>query len=124
MGMYAVSAVLGVPAALRLALWGSWRTPFFATAAFAVVVAALVAIQLPSMTAHRQRTSAAPPARPSLGGLNGSKSLAMIGMSATMLSTFLVIPNLSTYVQLNAGFPRQHLELLVTWTSSWRSSSE
>lgn len=111
MGMYAVSAVVGVPIALRLALWAGWRTPFFVMTAAALLVSLLVMVQLPSMTAHKAR-AARSNALISLGGFGGSKALAMFGMCATMLSAFLVIPNLSTFVQFNAGFPRDGLELL------------
>ncbi|MCM0604652.1 MAG: MFS transporter [Xanthomonadaceae bacterium] len=108
MGGFSIASVLGVPAGLELARLGSWRMPFFAVGALALMVLYLIYKRLPSMILH----------------LNGEQSkgtaifqnskiwLSFAMISAVFMGNFVLIPNLSAYLQFNAGYPREKLGML------------
>ncbi|WP_437819947.1 MFS transporter [Sorangium sp. So ce1078] len=113
MGSFSVASVLGIPAGLELARRGGFPLPFFAVAALGLLVAGLAIFLLPSMRDHLAE-------RPSGSGLGELRAL--LGRPIVMLSyattatvtvaSFLVIPNISAYVQYNLGYPRDRLGLL------------
>lgn len=126
MGAFTVSSILGVPAALELAERAdAWSAPFFGVAALGVVVIAVAAVALPSMTGHMA-------AEGGKGNLPGSPGvadatsavglgavlrrpealLALTALGLTMMTLFSIVPNLSAYLQFNAGWPREHLAQL------------
>jgi len=108
MGAFSVASVVGVPLSLQLSLWGGWRVPFLVVGGLGLAVTAAVAASLPSLRAHL--------ARRQLGAARGQSLfrplvLASFAMTAvTMASGFLVIPNISAYVQTNLGLPRNQLQ--------------
>ena len=112
MGAFSVASVLGVPAGLELARWGGWRLPFFAVAAVGLVVTAAAIFSLPSLTLHleRRKTEVALPffeifSRPVV--------LYSLSLTATsMISSFVMVPNISAYLQYNLGYPRESLWML------------
>ncbi|KYF82059.1 MFS transporter [Sorangium cellulosum] len=114
MGSFSVASVLGIPAGLELARRGGFPLPFYAVAALGLVVAGLAIFLLPSMRGHLAD------ARPSGGALSELHALVrrpivMLSYATTAVVTmasFLVIPNISAYVQFNLGYPRDRLGLL------------
>ncbi|WP_437767390.1 MFS transporter [Sorangium sp. So ce281] len=116
MGAYSLAAVLGVPAGLELARRGGFQAPFFAVAALGLAVAGLALLLLPSMRGHLAgaRARAEEDALRELRALAG-RPLVLLSCSTTAVMTmasFLVIPNISAYVQNNLGYPRERLGLL------------
>jgi predicted MFS family arabinose efflux permease len=114
MGAYSLSSVLGVPAGLELARRGGFQLPFFAVAGLGLVVAGLAILLLPSMRDH---VAGLRPPNGALGELRAliSRPLIMLSygaMAIVMMASFLIIPNLSAYVQNNLGHPRDRLGLL------------
>jgi predicted MFS family arabinose efflux permease len=108
MGAFSVATVLGVPAGLKLAELGGWRTPFFAVAALALGITALAASLLPPLNAHMARGEKA--ARAGLRELVRPAVLLSWTMTASLnLAVFTVVPNLSAYLQYNLRFPRAAL---------------
>jgi predicted MFS family arabinose efflux permease len=108
MGAFSVASVLGVPLSLQLALWGSWRVPFLVVSGLGLLVTAAVIASLPGLRAHLARPG---PTAASTGGLFRPLVLASFLLTAvTMASGFLVIPNISAYVQANLGLPRSQLQ--------------
>lgn len=109
MGAFAAASVLGVPAGLELARLGGWRLPFIAASATALALALLARATLPIMREHIQGRSGAGVlallARP-------EPRMAYLMILAAVTSGFLLIPFLSTFYQLNLGFPREHIGLL------------
>jgi predicted MFS family arabinose efflux permease len=111
LGAFSVASILGVPAGLEMARHGGWRVPFFSVAALGAAIGALAIVLLPPMRRHlngfgekRQRLSAVV-FRPLV--------LSSYTMTAVvMMSGFLLIPNLSTFLQRNLGYPRERLGLL------------
>ncbi len=112
MGAFSAASVLGVPAALELAHWGDWRTPFISVSIFGALVAVAARLLLPPIQGHvlaaRQR-----PAWEFLTLFTRSTPLlAYSATGAAMLAGFLIIPNLSAFVQFNLDYPREHLGIL------------
>ncbi|WP_437538608.1 MFS transporter [Sorangium sp. So ce726] len=114
MGAYSLAAVLGVPAGLELARRGGFQAPFFAVAALGLTVAGLALLLLPSMRGHLAGARVPGTALRELRALVG-RSLVLLSYATTAVMTmasFLVIPNISAYVQHNLGYPRERLGLL------------
>ncbi|MBI2566620.1 MAG: MFS transporter [Candidatus Schekmanbacteria bacterium] len=111
---FSVAAVLGVPVGLEAARLAGWRAPFVGTAFLGAVTVLFAARVLPSLRDHLAAPGAGGP------GVRGMVSLlraplvrSSFAMTAfTLCSVFLIIPNISAYVQENLGFPREHLGLL------------
>ncbi len=111
MASFSLASVLGVPLGLELARMGGWRIPFFGVAFCALIVMAIAFRLLPSMKKHialeKPKTSdlffimKRPPVL---------ISFAM--MFFLMAGNFILIPNLSAYLQFNAHFPREKLGML------------
>lgn len=111
MGAFSLASVLGVPAGLWLALVGGWRLPFFAVAAGGALVAILAAALLPPLDAHRAEAAAArAPLRTLLGRRRYRLSWAMTAV--VMMASFLIVPNLASYLVQNLAFPREQLGLV------------
>ncbi len=112
MGAFSVASVLGIPAGLELARHGGWRLPFFAVAAVGLVVTAAAIFALPPLRIHLERkaTETVPPffeifSRPIV--------LYSLTLTATaMISSFVLVPNISAYLQYNLGYPRESLWML------------
>ncbi len=109
MSAFAVASTLGVPAGLELARLGGWRMPFFAVAGLGLVVAGFGIRQLPPMTTHLDRP--ADYAQTPWSSLFTRPVMLLAYLVAVLLfmSSFLLIPNISPYVQLNLHFPRNDL---------------
>jgi predicted MFS family arabinose efflux permease len=123
MTSFSVAAVVGVPLGLRLAQLGGWQAPFLVTAALAAAMAVLALRALPPLRAHLEQPTLARTAEGSLpqGATLGAlwelltrpeTLLAYASTAVAMLGAFLIIPNLSAFVQVNLGYPRDRLELL------------
>ena len=113
MGALSVAAVVGVPASLKLAEWAGWRAPFFGVAILGLLITIGTIALLPSMRDHLNASSAAgatPPTRPPL--FRRTVVLSYLMTAVTMGAGFLVIPNLSAYMQGNLGLPRAELPWL------------
>src|ERR1700687_3504967 len=114
MGAFSVASVLGVPAGLELARRGGWRLPFFAVAGLGLCVAASALLLLPPMKIHLRGKGANAPSRPGLGELLSRRNvqLSYLMTAVVMTSGFLLIPNISAYLQQNLGYPRDRLGVL------------
>ena len=114
MGAFSIASVLGVPAGLELARHLGWRAPFFAVAGLGLVIAAAGVFFLPPMRGHLAAAGSARkepvPLRHLIVQRNVLLSWAMTFV--VMAGAFVLIPNISAYVQYNLGYPRAHLGLL------------
>jgi predicted MFS family arabinose efflux permease len=109
MGGFAVASVLGVPAGLWLAALGGWQVPFFAVG-LVILGAAFAALRvLPPLADHLER--AQEPALPVLARMLGSRTVrfSLLLTTITMMSGFILIPNIASYAEFNQGFPSEHL---------------
>jgi len=110
MGAFSISSIAAVPIGLELARIGSWRYPFLGIALLGVLAIVSLGLFAPSMTEHMgESRSAGGFGLPRLGM---DHCLALVMMGSSMFAVFLIIPNISTYFQLNRGFPREWLGAL------------
>jgi predicted MFS family arabinose efflux permease len=112
MGALSVAAVLGVPASLKLAEWAGWRTPFFAVAGLGLLITAGTIALLPRMRDHLTAPVADGVSRAAAPLFRRTVVLSYVMTAVTMGAGFLVIPNLSAYMQVNLGLPRSALPTL------------
>ncbi len=112
MGAFSVASVLGVPAGLELARIGGWRMPFFAVGGVCAVVAVATARSLPRLTLHLAAAKSDPPVGAWQVIRRPVVLIAMAASGVTMLSVFLIVPNITSYLQFNLDFPRTQLGLL------------
>ena len=114
LGAFAVATVLGVPAGLELARLGSWRLPFIAVGGLGFIVAAGAIRLMPPMRQHlvgRDETGSA--AHDFFALLSRPLLLMTLALTfVTMFSLFVLVPNLSAYLQHNLGYPRPRMGLL------------
>lgn len=116
MGAFSAASVLGVPAGLVLSQHGGWRAPFFSVAALGLAITAMALWFMPRMRGHLAARSS----RDAGAGEAGSFAmfrrptvlLALAAPVTMMLAAFSIVPNLATYFQYNAGYPRERLPLL------------
>lgn len=112
MGAFSAASVLGVPAALELAHWGDWRTPFLVVALLGVTVAITVRLLLPVMRDHLTTALQRTPWQ-FLNLFTRKKTLtAYSATGLALFAGFLIIPNISAWVQFNQGYPREYMGLL------------
>jgi predicted MFS family arabinose efflux permease len=113
MGMFAAASVLGVPLALELAARFGWQSPFYVVAVLGLLIAILVSFAMPPMRAHLDSRAGGTSQISALNLLRDSTVL--ISYSSTlmlMVTNFMIVPILSTYLQFNLGYPRAHLSTL------------
>jgi predicted MFS family arabinose efflux permease len=112
MGAFAAASVLGVPAGLELARRGGWRMPFFGVSAIGLVIGFSAIFLLPPLTGHL----AAAMARKRLAFLQlFTRPIALLSWTTTatvMMAGFILIPNISAYVQGNLDYPRARIGVL------------
>jgi predicted MFS family arabinose efflux permease len=111
MGAFPIAAVAGVPFALEAARLAGWRAPFLVVAIMGVVTAVAAWRLLPPLAAHlasgRRKFT---PAWVYLGRPMARWSLAAVAMAYG--ATFVIVPNISAYIQFNLGYPRDSIGLL------------
>ncbi len=110
MTAFSIASVAGVPAGLVLSELWDWRVPFFALASGGAIITALSVWLLPPMLGHLD-ASAEGPSLLALARLPAARA----GLLATALATgsaFVLIPNLSAFIQFNLGYPRADLPQL------------
>jgi predicted MFS family arabinose efflux permease len=110
MGAFSAASVLGVPAGLELARHFGWRAPFFAVAGLGVLIALFAVVMLPPMRGHLGVRKELLPLRQLLA--QRTVLLSWIMTFFVMAAGFILIPNISAYVQYNLGYPRARLGLL------------
>ncbi|QDE92477.1 MFS transporter [Myxococcus xanthus] len=110
MGAFSVASVAGVPMALKLAEFGGWRVPFFAVAAMGLLVVLGAIFYLPPVRGH---LDAGPRQQAGVLELLGNRDiqLSYVMTALVMMAGFVLIPNLSAYLQQNVGYPRDLLWL-------------
>ncbi|MBM4364525.1 MAG: MFS transporter, partial [Deltaproteobacteria bacterium] len=110
MGSFSLATVLGVPFGLELARHLGWRAPFLGVAALGAILLAFALRRLPPLRAHLGGQGA--PARGRRALLGRLPLLAYGTVAVVMIGVFSVVPNLSTYLQRNLGYPRDSLSTL------------
>ncbi len=111
MAAFAVSSIVAIPLGLELARLGSWRTPFYSICVLGLLVLILLIKLTPAMRGHLDHNKGK---AISISSLVSKKEniLAFMMMGAAMVSSFLIIPNISAYFQFNMDYPRSLLGML------------
>lgn len=112
MSAFSVASVLGIPAGLTLARVLGWRAPFLAVAALGAVFTVAVVWALPPMKGHLLAAASHKPG--SMADLlrNRLVLLSYVLTVLVMMGAFVLIPNISAFVQFNLGYPRERLDIL------------
>lgn len=107
---FSVVSVLGLPFSLWLAGHFGWQAPFFAVAILGAFTSVVIALRMPALTLHLQALQAGLKQAPWRGLFIRQEILVSYAMAAAgFLGTFLIIPNLSAFVQHNLELPRDEL---------------
>ncbi|ALG67178.1 MFS transporter [Beggiatoa leptomitoformis] len=110
---FSISAVLGVPLGLELARIGGWQAPFLAIAMVSLLVVIATLWFLPPMRDHFSAVQHTSQKTRMLRFFTRPDALLAYSLTAlSMLGGFLIIPNISAYVQFNLHYPREALSLL------------
>ncbi|MDX6770778.1 MAG: MFS transporter [Elusimicrobiota bacterium] len=104
---FSLSSIVGVPLGLELARRGGWRAPFVLVGGVILALAAACRFALPPLSAHLDSREREQPL-----ALDEALYLSFAAFALAILGNFLLIPNLSAFLQFNAGFPREHLGYL------------
>ena len=120
MSAFSVASILGVPAGLRVAQWLGWRAPFFGVAALCLLLTAVAFRLLPNLRAHLDaRTVPDAPNAPNAPHARGSRltfdaltRATLLNTAIVMLGVFAIVPNISTFLQRNVGYPREQLDTI------------
>ncbi len=110
---FSMAAVMGVPAGLWFAAHYSWRAPFLALAALALVAWFVASRVVPSLDAHvrgSERRRVLAQMRAVFGVGNHLRSFAF--MIALMTSVFVVVPFIAAYNVANVGVLETELPYL------------
>ena len=113
MGAFSAASILGVPAALELARLGSWQLPFVTVASTGLLVAIGAWFLLPPMMPSHSGPVGTAKLKQFLSFFTRRAALwAYATTAAGMFAAFLIIPNISAFVQFNLRYPREHLGML------------
>ena len=104
---FSLSSIVGVPAGLELARRGGWHAPFLVVGVIALILAVAARLLLPKLRGHLDTKEKAAPLL-----LDARMGLSFVAFGCAILGNFMLIPNLSAYLQFNMGFPREHMGLL------------
>lgn len=111
MAAFSIASVIGVPAGLYVSELGSWRTPFFGLAALGFVVSLYAARSLPSLRGHLEAVRTHATKTGEL--LRRPEVIMMLGaVTAMMLSAFMVIPYIRSFLQNNHHYPEADIKFL------------
>ena len=114
---FSVAQVLGTPLALELSLRLGWRAPFLVTAGAGVLVVGAAVAALPPIRGHLEKGGGPVTHHQVLKEAREILGLPVVQLSylttaVVMAGGFILIPNISAYVQDNIGYPREHLQWL------------
>lgn len=113
MGGFALASVFGVPMGLELSRQFSWHAPFISTAMLGVVVWVFALRSLPAYPPKNSDTSAHAIIQDIRLLLSQRITLYSFFMTGIiMMSGFMIIPNISAYLQFNLGIEREYIGVL------------
>lgn len=111
MGAFSIASIFGVPAGLELARLGSWRTPFVAVGllTLATVFGARIFMSEPPAGARHAPFTVSK----LLSHFRETDYVLSLALGAcVMFASFVMVPNIATFVQKNLGFPREKIGLM------------
>lgn len=112
MSAFSFAATIGVPVGLEVSRLYGWRFSILLIASIAVIVTIMISIYLPTLTKHLDDQKTLKKVTYSEIFSNRTYLLGFVFASVAQFSTFLIIPYISAYLQLNLNFERENLSLL------------
>jgi predicted MFS family arabinose efflux permease len=113
MSAFSVASITGVPGGIELAnRLDSWRAPFAVLGVLGGAVLVLAWLVLPPLRGHLARGRHAPQVSTWAVMSEPGHLRAYALMTALVLSSFLVVPHLATYLVMNVGRGEQELSLV------------
>jgi predicted MFS family arabinose efflux permease len=113
MSAFSVAAIFGVPLGLVLASDFNWHVPFYAIAAITVPILIAVARYAPPMRGHLEHARDEHPAARMLAVLaEPSHQMAFVFMGVLTCASFMIFPNLATYMVYNVGMTEKQLPFI------------
>ena len=109
MGSFSVAAIVGIPFGLELSARYGWQAPFYVIALSGIMLLVALYLLLPRMVSHIQQQGEAKAVGPIMLLKKPLTRLALMLVVVSMFGNFLLIPNLSAYVQFNLEFPRERI---------------
>lgn len=109
MSAFSVASVLGVPLGLELSRRAGWHAPFLFVAGLGLAVTALAFVLLPSMRGHLTAEGRKSPRLPVHLLVAPLPATSLLATAMMTCGVFMLVPNLSAYLQFNLGFPRGQL---------------
>jgi predicted MFS family arabinose efflux permease len=114
MGGFSLASVIGVPFGLELSRIFSWHMPFITTGILGIIVTIIAYKLLPY---HKPYLKSSEPLfarfKNLLKILESKLALSAYAfMALSMMSGFIIIPNISAHLQINLNYPRENLGLL------------
>jgi predicted MFS family arabinose efflux permease len=100
-----------VPAGLGLAEWLGWRAPFFGVAALGLVLTGAALSLMPKLRGHLDAVNARAPGAAALP-FDALTKVTLLNTAFVMVGVFAIVPNISTFLQKNVGYPRADLDVL------------
>jgi predicted MFS family arabinose efflux permease len=107
MSAFSVASIVGIPVGLYLANLLNWRAPFIALACLSAAVFVLIGLVLPPMRGHLVRGRTVNKLR--VVFLEPAHLRAYLLMTAIVLSTFMIVPYLASYLVANTGRTNEEL---------------
>jgi MFS transporter, DHA1 family, inner membrane transport protein len=109
MSAFSAATIAGVPIGLSLANAFGWRAPFAVLGVVGIGVLLLAGLVLPPLRGHLDRKHADPAADLWEVLTEPAHQRAYVLMIALVFSSFLVVPNLATYLVRNVGLTEKDL---------------
>lgn len=112
-GGFAVASMIGIPFGLELAQHFGWNAPFISTGLIGMAVWVFACFKLPYHAPFTNTHSLRVRIRRLFSVLESRLTLISYGiMFCSMMGGFIIIPNISSHLQINLGYPRENLGLL------------
>jgi predicted MFS family arabinose efflux permease len=109
MGGFSVAAVIGVPLGLKVALHWSWVASFYLVALLCLIVIILVIFFMPQINFHLTNSSKEKVTYLSLFKKTTYR-WSFLAVAISSVASFMIIPYISPFIQMNLGFPREKLD--------------
>lgn len=113
MGAFSIAQVAGLPLSLMAATHGGWRAPFLGVAGMGLLVVMGAIFFLPPVRGHLEKGSR-PVHAVSVWELLSRRDvqLSYLMSALVMMSSFVLVPNIPSYVVYNLGYSRDKLWVL------------
>ncbi len=114
MSSFSVASIVGIPFSLYLAEESSWRWTFAALAAASAILVAIAWYRLPSFRGHLVHQVADQNPWHNVWSLLSEPNLlrGYLLMAVMIITTFMVVPYLPSYLVANVGMPQKDLKLI------------